>query len=114
MTKLRDRLIDVLDLEKAISECGHLQIDGRCFKEVKATIGQAQIAEERELQGMEDWLIRQGFDLRQEIQREDDIFMGASTYFQLQPVECPHRKEQHETRTIEGMRKWMKAGCPVN
>ena len=96
-------------IEKAVSECGHIVMNGRCFQEVKATLPQTALETTVAKDEIIHWLITQGFDPEVEIQRDRDIFKGDFTFYQLRPIAC----EKHDTRTVEGLRRWMKDGCPA-
>ena len=108
MTVLDNPFVDRA-IERAVSECGHVVIDGRCYRMLTATMDQTTV-ESNDQQSLHEWLTSQEFDLQGEIQRDRDVFKGVFTFSQLCPVDCG--VERHETGSIEGMRRWMKAGCP--
>jgi len=112
MSWIEKQFVDRL-LERAVSECGHVVIDGRCFQEVKAELAQNEVEVMRGQDGLIHWLITKGFDPEVEIQRDRDIFKGASTFYQLRPVECETTEPKPKPNTVEDLRRWIEAGCPT-
>lgn len=115
MSRFGKQFVDREVIERAVSVCWHVVIDGVCHEELKATMDHNTVESNNE-QSLHEWLEAYGFDLEREIQRENDTFKGVFTFYQLRPLDACERQDQikkYDTTTTEGMRIWMKAGCPV-
>lgn len=109
-------LIEREDVERYVSKCGHVVIDGRCHEYLKGRLThhdleQMEMANEEAVKAR---LVQLGFDLSLPIETDRDVFTGASTYCQLRPARCDEAgRGEHDLSTIEGLRQWMKEGCPT-
>lgn len=90
------------------SECGHIWVDGQCFEWMIVVLNKQGL--ERMSASERDGLLwERGFVPNAPIESSTDIHTTTITFAQLKPVHC---RQEHMTDTIEGLRAWMRAGCP--
>ena len=90
----------------------HYWFNDRCWKMVKAEMADQ---EAEQLTGsISDWLIHRGFDLSGKmgaINSERDPITSATIFSQFVPVDHI-LKETPSFVDVEGLREWLRKGCP--
>ena len=101
---------------KLLRECGHIVINGICHEMLKLEIARTDTETKESTQRH---LVAAGFDLKSHLEVDEDIFKGVSTFSQIRSVVCGETEKppaailEPDTSTLEGLRQWIRKGCPT-